>query len=102
MINDSLYATTGDNRFIFMGINNRVGSSCLFVLSPDSCYGASPPYSDPHYDLESVRRGNQINYILFPPADLNRHYELLYNEPDHVDLELDDRIRVGIDEVEAG
>ncbi len=51
---------------VFLGINNRMGCASLFILPLRSAIGVSPPYHDPVHNLENVKRGNQVCYILFP------------------------------------
>jgi hypothetical protein len=74
---------TGDGNLELLGmaVNNRSKGMGVFVLPLVGALGASPPYSDPEYDLSSVKRGNQLHYILFPTSDLaqaeTRPYELM-------------------------
>jgi hypothetical protein len=72
----------GHDELFFLNYNNPMNCVALLVLKPDSSSGISPPYDSP--ERESVKRGNQLAYILFPPTDLGRvHGELRneYNEP---------------------
>lgn len=90
-----------DSQFVFLGYNNRMKCACLYVLEPYSSYGVSPPYTDPGYDLDNVKRGNQIYYVLFPRSDLNRAVFADYNTPGGLFLESDGRFRADVFERDA-
>ncbi len=90
-----------DSQFVFLGYNNRMECACLYVLEPYSSYGVSPPYTDPGYNLDNVKRGNQIYYVLFPRSDLNRAVFADYNSPGGLFLESDGRFRADVFERDA-
>ncbi len=75
--------------FVFAGVNNKEGATCLFALTPDSSYGVSPPYQSENYDLSWVTKGNQKYYILFPSTDVCKSLQRLYNTPWMIRLESD-------------
>ncbi len=79
------------------GINNRVASACLFAISADSSYGASPPYTDSTLDLSKVHRGNQLHYLIFPQTPLCR-VRAIYNGVFGIFAEAGGVIRVDVDE----
>jgi len=60
-------------RLLFLAMNNITECTALFAISPDSCFGVSPPYANPNLILENVKRGKQCCYILFPSTDLGAH-----------------------------
>lgn len=67
---------------IFLGYNNRMHASALFVLDPRNSYGVSPPYRDSVYNLNWVKHGNQLAYIVFPRTDLGlKDLQNPYNTP---------------------
>jgi len=72
---------------LFLSYNNVTRSACLFALDPFSSFGASPPYTSQDYDLNNVKRGNQIKYVLFPPSDVNRVEHSPYNTPVELRIE---------------
>jgi len=81
------------------GVNNRLHASCLFTISLDSSYGVSPPYTDPEYDLSSVKRGNQLRYIVFPKTDLCNARTARYNHPVRLSWDTRDFLQVEVDEL---
>lgn len=93
-----LFSAEMEGRLILLSINNRMARTAIFALHPDSSYGVSPPYADPIYNLEDVKRGNQINYVLFPLSDVNKCAELPYNYPLSLTVESKDIIRADITE----
>ncbi|MCD6162733.1 MAG: hypothetical protein J7K40_10020 [candidate division Zixibacteria bacterium] len=88
--------TVNDDVLLFLNTNNRMKQACIFALPIDSCCGVSPPYTDPDLDLENVKRGNQLAYVLFPRSDVNRFSRLSYNIVSRLMLELENVIRVDI------
>lgn len=83
------------------GLNNRVSAACLFSVFLDSCVGVSPPYEDPELDLHDVKRGNQVQYILFPVTDLCRARGARQNYV-HRLVNEGQRLRVHVDEMGEG
>ncbi|MCK4462597.1 MAG: hypothetical protein KAW46_12390, partial [candidate division Zixibacteria bacterium] len=81
---------------LFLGFNNRMSQACLFVLSADSSHGVSPPYTDESYNLENLKRGNQLHYLLFPRTDVNQAIYDDYNDPDGLIVESENVIRADI------
>ncbi|UCC45160.1 MAG: hypothetical protein JSU65_04395, partial [Candidatus Zixiibacteriota bacterium] len=77
----SVKDTDGDgvSELLGFGINNPAVATGLFVLPLKGCFGASPPYEDPVYDLSGVTRGNQLHYLLFPTSDLNVAVNIPYD-----------------------
>jgi hypothetical protein len=71
----------GRNELIFKGINRRMSCASTFILNPDSAYGVSPPYYDLNVELNWVKRGNQLKYVLFPVTDLGK-IDLIYGYND--------------------
>lgn len=72
----------GHDELFFLNYNNPLNCVALLVLKSDSSFGVSPPYDNPGF--QSVKHGNQLAYILFPPTDLGRVPGELrneYNEP---------------------
>ncbi|HVP06490.1 MAG TPA: hypothetical protein VMS71_01510 [Candidatus Acidoferrum sp.] len=75
----------GSDEFLFCAFNNRMGCSGFFVLSADSCAGVSPPYGVVDYDLTKCRRGNQLQYVLFPVTDVGQiDLSSKYNSPSNL------------------
>jgi len=99
MAHDGIFSDALETGFIFLGINNALESTSLFVLNPEAAIGVAPPYSHPELDLSGVLHGRQFFYVLFPPTDLNRYYGLLYNAPHAVNVEPDGHIRVEVNEI---
>jgi len=95
---DRHFSSAAHVGFMYLGINSRVGSASLFVLPRDSSFGVSPPYADPEYDLENVKRGNQLCYVLFPPSDVNSCLHYPYNGPFALVVESDAVIRANINQ----
>ena len=91
-----------DSLQVLLGINNRVGSACLFVVDPGRSFGVSPPYADANYDLSKCRPGNQLCYILFPPTDLDQRLGLPYNGPHNISAVSDSIMTVTIVEAVRG
>jgi len=85
-----------DVGYLFIGLNNRYGRGCIFVIPVDSASGASPPYSSRNIDLSWVKRGNQIHYILFPTTDYCEYYGCQYNLPLRMELLNDSLLRVEV------
>lgn len=83
------------------GVNNRVSAACVFSIWLDSSYGASPPYTDPVYDLSSVKRGNQLQYIVFPKTDLCDARNAAYNAISGLMQDANDLLRCDVDELGA-
>ncbi len=90
-----------DSQFVFLGYNNRMESACLYVLEPYSSYGVSPPYTDPNIDLDNVKRGNQMYYVLFPRSDLNNSARSQYNYPSRIVAESDSINRADISALDS-
>jgi len=84
------------SEMVFLSFNNRMDCACLFALDPDSSFGVSPPYTDPEYDLEDIRPGNQICHVLFPRSDVNRATHTQYNSPNGLFIEPDNGLRVDV------
>ena len=91
---------TGDGReeLVFQGVNVRMRSAALFVLSADSSFGVSPPYTDSIYEVQDVTRGNQSHYLLFPLSDVCKASGLLYNTFYTIVAESDKVLRVDVKE----
>jgi hypothetical protein len=69
------YDVNGDGKkeLVFRAYANRMSSCGIFALPADSASGVSPPYEVVNgLDLSSVRRGNQIHYMLFPQTDVSK------------------------------
>jgi hypothetical protein len=88
----------GDDKLeiLGIGINNRAGGSGLFILPVKGSFGVSPPYEDISVDLSNVKRGNQLNYILFPTSDLALADSLPYGGAAHMAVLPGGRLRVDI------
>jgi len=86
------------NQLVFLGINNRMGCVCLFELPRNGFNGVSPPYLNTLPELETVKKGNQTNYILFPPSDLNQVDKRLYNGPMTLTVESEGVLKIGVNE----
>lgn len=97
-VSDGTFASVNGLGYVFIGINNRSGAACLFVLPEDQFYGVSPPYTDPEYDLSGVIRGNQIAYVIFPPSDVSDTLRLAYNESALLEIEPNSFIKVSVAE----
>lgn len=86
------------NQLVFLGINNRMGCVCLFELPRGGFSGVSPPYFNTLPELETVKKGNQTNYILFSPSDLNQIDKRLYNGPMTLTVESEGVLTIRVNE----
>jgi len=88
------------DKLVFHGINNSMGSTCIFILSKDSSFGVSPPYFSTVFDLSWLKFGNQLKYLIFPPSDYSKALNRPYNNIFELYNEGIDEITVYIDEGE--
>ncbi len=86
----------GHYELIGIGINNRARGMGLFVIPPEGCYGASPPYEDSAIDLSGVVHGNQSSYVVFPTGDLTLIDSIPYDNFADVAVEPGNSLRVDI------
>lgn len=90
----------GEVEVLFRGYNNRMdGCAVLFALSPRSPHGVSPPYEDPDWDLEKVKPGNQVRYVLFPKTDVCSLYNEPYNNVETLFFDSESLFRVEVTEI---
>jgi hypothetical protein len=90
----------GKESLLFLNQNNRLSCAALYVLNPYSSVGVSPPYTGTEYNLNGVKKGNHLYYVIFPASDILSEQTLLYHGPLRIIVETDSLYRVEIAEAE--
>jgi len=94
----SRIAPDGSPQFIIGAINNPMRSAAIFVIPAEGASGVSPPYVELDGAGHRVKLGNQLQYILMPPGEVNHEVGHLYNAMRDIKVHGDGSIRVDVDE----